>query len=136
MARPLQPPFVNCYGQYVVSEPWVYWHETKHYEVHIHQPFQFSVQISKEIEVADGSATYTLGEEVFTCKGDVTLTARHQVYIKALNSTTYKFTTIPSVLNVSGNGQYRNLLLSDLEADMCHHLLVILADHNKVTYCA
>ncbi len=30
------------------------------------------------------------------------------------------------------NGQYRLLQSDDLSADMCHHLLVILADQNKV----
>ena len=35
-------------------------------------------------------------------------------------------------LDVSSNGQYRRLLSSDLSCDMCHHLLVILAQQNQV----
>ncbi len=34
--------------------------------------------------------------------------------------------------DVSSNGQYRRLLSSDLSCDMCHHLLVILAQQNQV----
>ena len=35
-------------------------------------------------------------------------------------------------LPLAGNGQYRRLQSADLSADICHHLLVVLAHQNQV----
>ncbi len=39
-------------------------------------------------------------------------------------------------VTLSRNGQYRTLQCDDLSADICHHLLIILAEQNQVRLCS
>ena len=93
----------------------------------------FSIQISKHVEVAKDRTTYTLGEEVFIINKSI-----HEVYLEALNYTTYKFSNISSALKpfkveVSDNGQYYWLnWLKPPDEETCCMLLKELAKQNRV----
>ena len=94
-----------------------------------------SLQISKEVEVNEGCATYALGDEVFISKHK--LHPRRQVYVQALNYMSYEFSKIPTVLNtieviVSANQQYYWLKQQPPNDGTCCFLLKNLAKQNRV----
>ncbi len=95
-----------------------------------------SPQISKEVEIGEGFAKYTLGEEVFISRDK--LHPRRHVYVQALNCTSYKFSEIPSVLStleveVSANQQYYWLKKCPPNDETCCMLLNDLKAQNKVS---
>ncbi len=51
-----------------------------------------------ETIVKPGSATIKIGKEIYTSEDQLTTRARHQVMIKTLNETAYRFTNLPGAL--------------------------------------